>query len=196
MGFSCCTQRNRGRSFKGTDCVLKGPLLKAPNVSVCMAVSKEDGVIYHSVQNNAFNAETFAQFIKDLIEKCKQLHHEKICFVMDNVRMHKTEQSIKEQCSKNNIDILFLPKYSPELNPIEKVFSVLKAHIKKLLRTKYYEELLDSAKKPWGLKGRTREKIINDALKESLPNITKEYMEKLWEDMLEVFDKVYKNEDI
>ena len=115
---------------------------------------------------------------------------------MDNVRMHKTEQSIKEQCSKNNIDILFLPKYSPELNPIEKVFSVLKAHIKKLLRTKYYEELLDSAKKPWGLKGRTREKIINDALKESLPNITKEYMEKLWEDMLEVFDKVYKNEDI
>lgn len=72
--------------------------------------------------NNAFNAETFAQFIKDLIEKCKQLHHEKICFVMDNVRMHKTEQSIKEQCSKNYIDILFLPKYSPELNPIEKVF--------------------------------------------------------------------------
>ncbi len=72
----------------------------------------------------------------------------------------------------------------------------MKAHIKKLLRTKYYEELLDSAKKPWGLKGRTREKIINDALKESLPNITKEYMEKLWEDMLEVFDKVYKNEDI
>lgn len=122
MCFSCCTQRNRGRSFKGTDCVLKGPLLKAPNVSVCMAVSKEDGVIYHSVQNNAFNAETFAQFIKDLIEKCKQLHHEKICFVMDNVRMHKTEQSIKEQCSKNYIDILFLPKYSPELNPIEKVF--------------------------------------------------------------------------
>ena len=45
MGYSCCTQRNRGRCLKGTKCVLKGPLLKAPNLSICMAVSKDDGVI-------------------------------------------------------------------------------------------------------------------------------------------------------
>ena len=122
MGLSCCTQRNRGRSLKGTKCVRKGPLLKAPNISVCMAVSKEDNIIHYKVENNAFNGEKFAEFINELIEKCKQLNHEKICFIMDNVRMHKTEESIKDQCAKNNIDILFLPVYSPELNPIEKVF--------------------------------------------------------------------------
>lgn len=76
------------------------------------------------------------------------------------------------------------------------MFSVLKAHIKKLLRTKYYEELLASAKKPWGSKGRAREKIINDALIESIPYITKKYMEQLWDDMLKVFGRVYNNEDI
>lgn len=109
MGYSCATQRNRGRSLKGTKCVLKGPLLKAPNVSICMAVSKDDGVIYHKVQDHAFNSESFAQFINDLIEKCKLLNRDKICFVMDNVKMHKTGERIKEQCSKNNIDLLFLP---------------------------------------------------------------------------------------
>lgn len=39
-------------------------------------------------------------------------------------------------------------------------------------------------------------KIINDSINESLPNITKEYKEKIWEDMPEVFDMVYKKEDI
>lgn len=196
MGYSCSIQRNRGRSKKGTRCVRKGPLLKAPNVSVCMAVSKEDGIIYYSRQNNAFDGETFAQFMNELIEKCKELNHENICFVMDNVRIHKSEESIREQCDKNNIELLFLPVYSPELNPIEKVFSILKAHIKKLLRTKYHEQLLETANAPWGQKARTREKIISDALNESLPKITVELMEKLWEDMLEVFAKVFDNEDI
>ena len=104
-----------------------------------MAVSKEDCVVHYSVKDNAFVGESFADFIEELIEKCKDLNHQKICFVMDNVRIHKTEERIREQCSSNNIDLLFLPVYSPELNPIEQVFSVLKAHIKKLLRTKYYD---------------------------------------------------------
>ena len=134
--------------------------------------------------------------MNELIEKCKELNHENICFVMDNVRIHKSEESIREQCGKNNIELLFLPVYSPELNPIEKVFSILKAHIKKLLRTKYHKQLLETANAPWGQKARTREKIISDALNESLPKITVELMEKLWEDMLEVFAKVFDNEDI
>ena len=126
MGFSCCTQRNRGRSYKSTKWVQKGPLLKAPN----------DKIIHNKVENNAFNGERFAEFINELIEKCKQLNHDKICFIMDNVRMHKAEESIKDHCAKNNIDILFLPVYSPELNPIEKVFSIL--------RTTYHDQFLET----------------------------------------------------
>ena len=102
--------------------------------------------------------------------------------------MHKAEESIKDHCAKNNIDILFLPVYSPELNPIEKVFSIL--------RTTYHDQLLETAKAPWGQKARTREKIINDALRDSLPAITSKIMNDLWEDMLGIFTKVFDNEDI
>lgn len=196
MGFSACTQRNRGRSLRGTKCVRKGPLLKAPNVSVCMTVSKEDCIIHYCVKDSAFDGESFAHFIEELIEKCKDLNHDKICFVVDNVRMHKTEESIREKCEANDIDLLFLPVYSPELNPIEHVFPVLKAHIKQLLRTKYHDQLLESQKAQWGLKAKTREKIINDALKESLQEITQGLMKKLWDDMLNVFGQVFDDEDI
>ena len=46
---------------------------------------------------------------------------------MDNVKFHKT-QYIKDFFATNEIHNDYLPSYSPALNPIEEVFSSLKAH--------------------------------------------------------------------
>lgn len=197
MGFSCCTQRNRGRSPKGKLCKRIGPLLKAPNTSVCMAVSKDIGIVHYSMKDTAFNGDLFIEFINELIEKCNILGLDHVCFIMDNVRMHKTYISdITQACEENNIELRFLPVYSPELNPIEKAFSLIKANIKKLLRTKYYKQLLDSHKAKWGQKTKIREQIITDALNDSLSIISPEIMKKLFNDMISVFSKVFNNEDI
>src|SRR3954464_2099299 len=50
--------------------------------------------------------------------------------VMDNVRIHHNEQiiSIVEKFSGK---VLFLPPYSPDFNPIELAFSVIKSWLKK-----------------------------------------------------------------
>jgi transposase len=51
--------------------------------------------------------------------------------VMDNLPAHKVaeaEAAIKERGAW----LLFLPPYSPDLNPIELAFSKLKAHMKRL----------------------------------------------------------------
>ena len=49
--------------------------------------------------------------------------------VMDNASFHRKRQ-LNEIAEKNNITLIFLPPYSPELNPIEKVW----ANMKKFLR--------------------------------------------------------------
>lgn len=49
---------------------------------------------------------------------------------MDNINFHKSKNII-EIIKKSNNEILFIPPYSPEFNPIEKVFSVFKAYINK-----------------------------------------------------------------
>lgn len=51
--------------------------------------------------------------------------------VMDNVRFHKAEgvRKLIEDCSAS---LEFLPPYSPDMNPIEKSFSKLKAYLRKL----------------------------------------------------------------
>ena len=52
-----------------------------------------------------------------------------LAFFIDNASWHKT-LAVKEYCEKNKITLLFLPPYSPEYNPIERVWSFLKSKIK------------------------------------------------------------------
>jgi len=52
-----------------------------------------------------------------------------LAFIIDNAPWHKTLK-VKEFCANNNITLLFLPPYSPEYNPIERVWSFLKSKVR------------------------------------------------------------------
>ena len=62
--------------------------------------------------------------------------------IMDNLSSHKTAKT-KELLEKNKIDIVYLPPYSPEMNPIEMAWSKLKSYLKK--RKAKTEDLLFKA---------------------------------------------------
>lgn len=49
--------------------------------------------------------------------------------VMDNLRVHKTDR-VREMIEGAGVEVLYLPPYSPDFNPIEEAF----AKIKNLLR--------------------------------------------------------------
>ena len=50
--------------------------------------------------------------------------------ILDNLAAHKSEKAA--QCLRQRgAWFLFLPAYSPDLNPIEQAFSKLKAHLRK-----------------------------------------------------------------
>lgn len=51
--------------------------------------------------------------------------------VMDNASFHKSDKT-KELVKQFSCRLLFLPPYSPDLNPIEKFWAVMKAKIKKI----------------------------------------------------------------
>lgn len=49
--------------------------------------------------------------------------------IMDNASFHHTER-VEQMCSDAGVKLLYLPPYSPDLNPIEEMFAELKAFIK------------------------------------------------------------------
>jgi hypothetical protein len=50
--------------------------------------------------------------------------------VMDNATVHHGGQ-IGDICDAANVLLIYLPPYLPDLNPIKKVFSVLKSQLKR-----------------------------------------------------------------
>jgi transposase len=48
---------------------------------------------------------------------------------MDNATIHHTER-IEQMCRNAGIKLIYLPLYSPDLNPIKEFFAELKAFVK------------------------------------------------------------------
>jgi putative transposase len=64
---------------------------------------------------------------KIFLEKLRIKYESEITIVAisDNAKIHKA-QIIKEYCSQNKIILVYLPPYSPQLNPIETLWRLLK----------------------------------------------------------------------
>ena len=62
--------------------------------------------------------------------------------IMDNLGSHRGKQ-VRKAIRKAGAKLLFLPKYSPDLNPIEQVFSKLK-HMLRKAQARSYDGLLDA----------------------------------------------------
>ena len=50
--------------------------------------------------------------------------------VMDNLSAHKSER-VRELIEERGCEVLYLPPYSPNYNPIEEAFSKIKGILKK-----------------------------------------------------------------
>lgn len=79
------------------------------------------------------NAETFCDFLKMVV---KQYVHVPITLVLDNARYQKCAL-VREMAKALNIELLYLPSYSPNLNLIERLWKFVK---KKCLYSKYYSD--------------------------------------------------------
>ena len=74
------------------------------------------------------NAPAFESYIKTQLAPLLEAG---TAVILDNLSTHKSPRSA-EALRQNGCWFLFLPAYSPNLNPIEMVFSKLKAHLRRI----------------------------------------------------------------
>lgn len=114
--------RTRGRCAGGQRLVCKTPRGKWQSVT-CIAALRTDGVTAPCVLDGAVDGESFLEYVKQILVPTLRRGD---VVMMDNLRVHKVP-GIRQAIRAAGAKLLFLPKYSPDLNPIEMVFAKLKA---------------------------------------------------------------------
>lgn len=84
-----------------------------------------------------FNSETFEKFMRQFLAD-KKREGRKIVIILDNARWHKpvTKKLMAEY--PESLEFLYLPPYSPDLNPIERVWRITR---RKCTHNKYFQIL-------------------------------------------------------
>jgi len=93
--------------------------------SIIVAISNKKVEKYEVYNNENINGNKFIKFIEELTKNIKNK-----TILMDNINFHKSK-IVLEIIEKSGNKVLFIPPYSPEFNPIEKLFSVFKNYINK-----------------------------------------------------------------
>ena len=115
---------------KGRTPSIAVPTNRGVNVSLLMCISPT-GVVFFKTKVGSFKAPDFVEFLDALADHCPEVRNGEVCLVMDNARIHHSRAS-QAFLRENDIEHIYLPPYSPDLNPIENVFGVLKSRCRSL----------------------------------------------------------------
>lgn len=115
------------RSQIGTRACCKRTSGRASNISIIGAISLA-GVEALYPFDGPIDGERFLFFLD---EKLLPNLERGQTLVMDNLRVHHI-QAVKERCAKAGVGLIYLPPYSPERNPIEEAWSVVKGVFRRL----------------------------------------------------------------
>jgi transposase len=114
-------------SSRGERAVAHAPKNWGDNLTVIAALTTE-GVVAPMVIARSLSAEVFDSYVEQCL--LPELHPGDI-LVLDNLGSHKSRSAI-EMIEAVGASVVFLPAYSPDLNPIEQVWSKMKARLRRL----------------------------------------------------------------
>lgn len=118
--------RTRGRCPKNKRLVAKVPHGRWKTLTFIAAL-RADHVTAPCVIDGAANACNFLAYVKQVLVPTLRRGD---VVIMDNLRSHKGK-AIRAAIRAAGAKLLFLPPYSPDLNPIEQLFAKLKALLRK-----------------------------------------------------------------
>ena len=104
-----------GWARKGERAPQKTPRNWAKNITLLSSMGKEQGMGASLVVEGSTNGTVFQTYLEDVL--CPTLKRGQVV-VMDNLSAHKGER-VRELIEGEGCELIYLPPYSPEFNPIE-----------------------------------------------------------------------------
>ena len=117
--------RLRGRAPRGKRAHASGPHCHW-HITTMICSMRLDGSTVRMTIEGATDTEVFRAYVRRVL--CPTLRKGDVV-IMDNLSPHKSEPTLS-LIAQAGAEVLFLPAYSPEFNPIEKMWSKIKASLR------------------------------------------------------------------
>lgn len=118
--------RTHGRSRRGERLYAKAPFGKWRTLTF-LAALRHDRIDAPCVLDGPINGQLFTAYVEQFLVPTLSAGD---IVIMDNLGSHKG-QAVRQAIRAVGAKLLFLPPYSPDLNPIEQVFAKLKTLLRK-----------------------------------------------------------------
>ena len=128
----------RGWSLRGARLKAKAPFGRWKTMTFIAAL-RCDRIEAPCLFDGPINGETFLAYVRTFLVPTLKPGD---IVIMDNLGSHRG-RLVRQAIRKAGAKLLFLPKYSPDLNPIEQVFAKLK-HLLRKAQARSYDALLDA----------------------------------------------------
>ena len=110
------------------------------------------------ILDEAFDADKLIEFLQALIQDAGK----KVFLILDNLRVHHSKR-VKAWVDehKDKIELFYLPSYSPELNPEERLNADLKQEMGKRVPIRTQAKLREAANEHMMMLERTPERVMS-----------------------------------
>lgn len=127
-GFHTSMTRLYARAPRGKRAYGKVPRNRGKNTTLIAAITLEGAMGESMAIEGATDAEAFEAYMERFLAPTLK---EGQVVVLDGLGAHRTEK-VRELVQARGAQLLFLPSYSPDLNPIEEAFSKIKGIVRKV----------------------------------------------------------------
>ena len=119
--------RLRARAPRGERAYGKVPRNRGKNQTLIASITLQGAMGEAMTIEGATDAKAFEAYVEHFLAPALG---EGQVVVLDGLGAHRTD-TVKELIQERGADLLFLPSYSPDLNPIEEAFSKIKNIVRK-----------------------------------------------------------------
>jgi transposase len=127
-GLLTSMARLRARAPRGKRAYGKVPRNRGKNTTLIAAITLEGAMGESMTVEGATDSLAFEAYVEQFLDPS-------LCegqvVVLDGLGAHRTEK-VEELIEARGADLVFLPSYSPDLNPIEEAFSKIKNLVRKV----------------------------------------------------------------
>jgi transposase len=127
-GSNVAMARAYARSKRGRPVYGAVPHNRGPNLTVVGAVSATGGLVAWRSMDGAMTAARFLAFVTEALIPALRPGD---VVVMDNLSAHKT-RAVRAALAEGGLGVVYLPRYSPEFNPIELAWARVKGRLRRV----------------------------------------------------------------